>query len=110
MSKAKKPGPTPSVADEMLDGLKNFNAKLRSGKPVKGTRVRAWYEKNKPTLQELGLKMGFAEAQAKQAVFQFLKSKNPRIDTLRRFAKASGVPVEELIAEGKPAKAKRLVK
>ena len=68
------------------------------------TRVRAWFEEHKPTLHELGLRMGFGEAQARQAAYQFLKGKDPRIGTLRRFAKAAGVPLEELVAESKPKK------
>ena len=71
------------------------------------SRVRAWIEKHKPTLQALGVKMGFDETQARQAAFQFLKSKDPHISTLRRFAKAAGVAVEELIAEPKAGKAKK---
>lgn len=68
------------------------------------TRVRDWMKANKLTLQELGLRMGFDESSAKQAVFQFLKSKNPRIDSLRRFARASGLSLTELVDEPKPKK------
>jgi hypothetical protein len=61
-------------------------------------RVLAWVEKNKMPMAELGRKMGFDPATARQAVFQFLKGKDPRISTLRRFAAAAGVDLAELVA------------
>ncbi|HXD87466.1 MAG TPA: hypothetical protein VN641_13300 [Urbifossiella sp.] len=51
--------------------------------------------------------MGFPESQARKAVWQFLRSKDPRIGTLRKFAAAAGIPLEELIAEPTTAKAKK---
>ena len=65
-------------------------------------RVREWVTAQGLTLHELGLRMGFDETVARQSAFQFLKGKDPHISTLRRFAKASGVPIEELVAEVKP--------
>jgi transcriptional regulator with XRE-family HTH domain len=65
------------------------------------TRIRAWMERSGKTLHELGVAMGFPESQARKAVWQFLRSKNPRIGTLRKFAAAAGMPLEELVAEGK---------
>jgi len=65
-------------------------------------RVQEWIEENKPTLNELGLKMGFDAATARQAVHQFLKGKDPRIKTLRRFAEASGIDIAELVTVPKP--------
>ena len=66
---------------------------------VSMSRIRAWMEQQGITLQELGVRMGFGESQARQAAYQFLKGKDPRISSLRRFARAAGIPVEELIAE-----------
>ena len=75
------------------------------------TRVHEWVIEQGLTLHELGIRMGFDESVARQSAFQFLKSKDPRISTLRRFAKAAGVPVEQLVAavkpETKPAKPKK---
>jgi transcriptional regulator with XRE-family HTH domain len=68
------------------------------------SRVRAWVESHKTTLQELGIKMGFAPAMARQAVYQFLKSKDPRISTLRRFATAAGIAIEELVGASTKSK------
>ena len=49
------------------------------------------------SLQELGEKMGYAPGTARQAVHQFLKSGDPQISMLRRFAKAVGVKLETLL-------------
>jgi len=69
--------------------------------------IRAWLEESGKTLHELGVAMGFPESQARKAVWQFLRSKDPRIGTLRKFAAAAGIPLEELIAEPTTAKAKK---
>ena len=47
--------------------------------------------------QEVGERMGYSPASARQAVSQFLKSGDPQVSMLRRFAKAVGVKVESLI-------------
>jgi hypothetical protein len=41
--------------------------------------------------------MGYRPESARQAVSQFLKSGDPQVSMLRRFAKAMGVKVESLI-------------
>lgn len=63
------------------------------------TRTRDWIEKSGLTLHELGVKMGYDAATARNSVWQFLKSKDPRISMLRKFADAAGIPIEELILE-----------
>ena len=42
------------------------------------------------TYQEMGEKMGYGPKVARQAVFQFLNSENPRIGMIRQFLKATG--------------------
>ena len=69
-------------------------------------RIRAWLEESGKTLHELGVAMGFPEPQARKAVWQFLRSKDPRIGTLRKFAAASGVSIEELVGVAKQKKTK----
>jgi transcriptional regulator with XRE-family HTH domain len=69
-------------------------------------RIRDWLEKSGKTLHELGVAMGFPESQARKAVWQFLRSKDPRIGTLRKFAAAVNMPLSELIDEPK-GKAKK---
>jgi hypothetical protein len=43
--------------------------------------------------------MGYAPASACKSVNQFLKSHDPAITMLRRFAKATGVPLGQLLGE-----------
>ena len=49
------------------------------------------------TYQQIGEKMGYGREVARQAVSQFLKSGNPRIDRLRRFADAMGISLTTLL-------------
>jgi transcriptional regulator with XRE-family HTH domain len=51
------------------------------------------------TQQQLGELMGYPEKTARQGVNQFLKSHNPQVASLRRFAKAVGVKVSTLVRE-----------
>jgi transcriptional regulator with XRE-family HTH domain len=62
-------------------------------------RVRDWLENTRTSQHALGVRMGYAEDVARKAVWQFLRSKDPRIGMLRRFAAASGIPIEELVRE-----------
>ena len=68
--------------------------------------VRAKVKDAGLTLHALGLAMGFPETQARMAAFQALKVDDPRISTLRRFARALGIPMDELVAERKHERAK----
>jgi transcriptional regulator with XRE-family HTH domain len=60
-------------------------------------KARKLFEGSGLTQQELGEKMGYQPTSARQAVSQFLKSGDPQIGMLRRFAKAMGVKVDSLI-------------
>ena len=60
-------------------------------------KVRRLFEKSGLTQQELGEKMGYSPASARQAVSQFLRSGDPQVGMVRKFAKAVGVRVETLI-------------
>jgi transcriptional regulator with XRE-family HTH domain len=60
-------------------------------------RVRALHESKGWSLHEVGLKMGYPEESARKSAWQFMKTEDPRLSMLRRFAKAVGVPVEELV-------------
>lgn len=60
-------------------------------------KVRRLFEKSGMTQRELGEKMGYAPSTARQAVSQFLRSGDPQIGMLRRFAKAMGVGLESVI-------------
>ena len=52
------------------------------------------------TLEQIGLRMGFAKSGARQAVSRLLSQDeyDPRLSTLLAFAKAAGVPVKDLIS------------
>jgi transcriptional regulator with XRE-family HTH domain len=69
-------------------------------------KVRTLFEKSGMSLHDLGLKMGYTEGIARQSVFQFMKTGDPRISMLRRFADALGIPLEKLTisttTKGKP--------
>jgi transcriptional regulator with XRE-family HTH domain len=64
--------------------------------PVMAT-IRERFAKSGMTQQELGERMGYAPASARQAVSQFLKSGDPQIGMLRRVASALGVSLKTLI-------------
>lgn len=49
------------------------------------------------TQQAMGEKMGYAPESARQSVSQFLKSGDPQISMLRRFAKAVGISLTTLL-------------
>lgn len=59
--------------------------------------VRQRFEASEMTQQELGERMGYAPTTACQAVSQFLKSGDPQISMLRRFADAVGIKIETLL-------------
>ncbi|MEX1232085.1 MAG: helix-turn-helix transcriptional regulator [Planctomycetaceae bacterium] len=70
--------------------------KTRVDDPAMG-RVRDRFEKSGMTQQELGERMGYPPRSARQAVSQFLRSGDPQISMLRRFADAVGVSLKKLI-------------
>ena len=60
-------------------------------------QVRERLEASGMTYQQLGEKMGYAPTTARQAVSQFLKSGDPQVSMLRRFAEAMGISVKSLL-------------
>ena len=68
------------------------------------SRVRNLHEKSGLSLHHLGLKMGYPEESARKSAWQFMKTEDPRLSMLRRFAKAVGVSIVELVAaDGSPS-------
>lgn len=51
------------------------------------------------TQEQIGLAMGYDKSIARKAVSQFLKAKDPRIGTLRRYAKAVNMPLGVMMTE-----------
>ena len=62
-------------------------------------KVRSLFAGSGLTLDALGRRMGYPAASARQSAWQFLKAGDPRVSGLRRFARAMGMPVEQLVAE-----------
>lgn len=63
-------------------------------------RVVQLFEKSGKTLEELGVGMDADPATARQTAWQFIsKTADPRISMLRRFAKAMGISLNELIGK-----------
>jgi len=71
-------------------------AKERINDPVMDA-IRRRFADSGMTQQVLGEKMGYAPSTARQAVSQFLKSGDPQISMIRRFAEAVGVSVQTLL-------------
>jgi transcriptional regulator with XRE-family HTH domain len=59
--------------------------------------VHKLVEKSGLTQQVIGERMGYPASSARKSVSQFLKSTNPTIGVLTRFAKAMKVKVERLL-------------
>lgn len=72
--------------------------KVRHEDPVMPA-VRRYVERSGLTYQEIGERMGYGPASARQAVSQFLRSGDPQISSLRRFAKAMGIRLQTLLKE-----------
>ncbi|HEY7310660.1 MAG TPA: hypothetical protein VH643_14955 [Gemmataceae bacterium] len=61
-------------------------------------KVRALFEKSELSLHELGLRMDYPDRSARKSAWQFIqKTDDPRLSMLRRFAKAMGVDLKELL-------------
>lgn len=58
------------------------------------------FDRSGKSLDWLGQAMGYKGDVARKSAWQFLnKTTDPRLSMLRRFAKAMGVPITELVAE-----------
>jgi transcriptional regulator with XRE-family HTH domain len=68
-------------------------------------RVQDIFKASGKTLDELGVAMGSEGEVARKSAWQFLnKTGDPRFSMLRRFAKAMGISIEELVGEKKKKK------
>jgi transcriptional regulator with XRE-family HTH domain len=64
-------------------------------------RARALFEQSGLSLMELGRRMGYSEETARQSAWQFMKSNDPRIGMLRKFAEAMDVSLDDLTPKSK---------
>jgi hypothetical protein len=61
-------------------------------------RCGALFEVSRMSLEELGLKMGYKDMIARKSAWRFLRrTKDPRLNMLRRFARAVGLTLRELV-------------
>jgi transcriptional regulator with XRE-family HTH domain len=61
-------------------------------------RAAKIFEESGDTLEELGVAMGYPKETARRGAWQFLrKTADPHLSMLRRFAKAMGISIEELV-------------
>jgi transcriptional regulator with XRE-family HTH domain len=61
-------------------------------------KARVAFEKSGKSLDQLGKEMGYEGDVARKAAWQFLnKTADPRLSMLRRFAKAMGISVKNLL-------------
>ncbi|MCA9069417.1 MAG: helix-turn-helix transcriptional regulator [Planctomycetaceae bacterium] len=72
--------------------------KERNEDPVM-TAVRKQVEESGLTYQEIGERMGYSPSSARQSLSQFLKSGDPQISMLRRFAEAMGITLTTLLKD-----------
>jgi transcriptional regulator with XRE-family HTH domain len=70
-------------------------AKKRKDDPAMA-KVRALFEESGLSLVELGRRMGYPEETARQSAWQFMKTNDPRMSMLRKFAEAMGIALDEL--------------
>lgn len=65
-------------------------------------KARKLFAASEKTLDEVGLAMGFTPAVARKSVWQLLnRIDDPKLSTLRKFCKAMGITLDELVAEKK---------
>ncbi len=70
-------------------------------------RVRGLFKASGMTFEQLGQKMGYSGDTARKSAWQFVdRTNDPRLSMLRRFAKAIGMTLEELVAEKEKGRAK----
>jgi transcriptional regulator with XRE-family HTH domain len=63
-------------------------------------RAAKLFERSGKTLEALGQAMGADPATARMTAWQFLnRTADPRLSMLRRFCKAMGIKLEELVVE-----------
>ena len=67
------------------------------GDPAMQT-ARELFKKAEISLEKLGQDMGYEKQTARKSAWQFLnKTIDPRLSMLRKFAKALGIPVKDLL-------------
>jgi hypothetical protein len=86
------------IDDKSARKYDTLMGKERIEDPVMET-VRLRVKQSGLTYGEIGEKMGYSPSSAKQAVSQFLKSGDPQISMLRRFAEAMEISLQTLLRD-----------
>jgi transcriptional regulator with XRE-family HTH domain len=94
------------LLDVAVNSVYTLNMKDKYPEDASMEKVRTLFAASGLTMNDLGVKMGYDPDTARQSVFQFLKSGDPRVSMLRRFAKAMDVPLAELLAENKKSRSR----
>ncbi len=63
----------------------------------KMAEIQAVFDKSGMSMQQLGEAMGYAPTTARQSVSQFLKSSDPRISMVLKFADATGKKITDFL-------------
>ena len=63
------------------------------------TKVRERFKKSGLSLHDLGVRMEYPPKSARKSAWQFMRTSDPRIGSLRRFSKAMGISLRTLLAE-----------
>jgi transcriptional regulator with XRE-family HTH domain len=67
-------------------------------------KVRSLFKVSGLSLFRLGKQMGYADEIARQAAWQFMQSRDPRLSMLRKFAEAMEIPLDHLTPKAKGRK------
>jgi hypothetical protein len=59
-------------------------------------RVRSVFKESGLSLVELGRRMGYPAQTARQSAWQFMKTSDPRMSMMRKFAEAMEIPIDDL--------------
>lgn len=59
-------------------------------------RVRALFKDSGFSLVELGRRIGYPEETARQSAWQFMRTTDPRVSMLRKFAQAMGIGLDQV--------------
>src|SRR5882757_7127620 len=79
----------------------NRMAKKKSQDDPAMIAVRELFHEAGLSLVDLGKRMGYPDEMARQAAWQFMKSHDPRMSMLRKFAEAMGTTVDQLTVRRK---------
>jgi transcriptional regulator with XRE-family HTH domain len=69
-------------------------------------RVRRLFNESGLSLHDLGLKMGYPAESARKSAWQFMKTGDPRVSMIVRFADALGIEAADLLPKSDKSRLK----